>query len=144
MSAQSGRIYRDSSFYKDLDSGELRAKYFLVLAAPPATDIVIRLLTSRYASVRPEDPPCHHGDPYPGFFLGISAKSLNQKTWLDLRKLDDLDPWDFKRDLAEGRITEIQSLPVDQFKAALACAASADDTTARQERLIRDVLAGFG
>jgi hypothetical protein len=144
MSAQSGRIYRDSSFYTDLDSGELRTKYFLVLAAPPATDIVIRLLTSRYASVRPEDPPCHHGDPYPGFFLGILGKALNQKTWLDLRKLDDLDPWDFKRDLTEGRITEVQSLPIDQFKAALACAASADDTTTRQERLIRDVLAGLG
>ena len=106
MNAQAGRIYRDSSFYMDLDSGELKPKYFLVLAAPPATDIVIRLLTSRYASLRPEDPPCFHGDPSPGFFLGIPGKVLNHKTWLDLRKVDDLDAWDFNRYLAEGRISE--------------------------------------
>lgn len=143
MSARAGRIYRDSSFYTDLDSGELKPKYFLVLAAPPASDIVIRLLTSRYAGVRPEDPPCHHGDPYPGFFLGIPGKALNHKTWLDLRKLEDLDAWDFNRHWAEGRISEVQTLPVDQLKAALACAASADDTTRQQERLIRDVLAGL-
>lgn len=144
MTAQAGRIYRDSSFYMDLDSGVLKPKYFLVLAAPPATDIVVRLLTSRYASMRPEDPPCFHGDPYPGFFLGVPGKALNHKTWLDLRKIDDLDPWDFNRYLTEGRISEVRTLPVDQFKAALACAASADDTTTRQERLIRDVIAEIG
>jgi hypothetical protein len=144
MPAQSGRIYRDSSFYLDPDSGELKPKFFLVLAAPPTTDIVIRLLTSRYSSVRPEDPPCYHGDPYPGFYLGIPGKALIHKTWLDLRKLDDLDPWDFNRYLEERRISEVHTLPADQFKAALACAASADDTTTRQERLIRDVLAGLG
>ena len=113
MSAHAGRIYRDSSFYVDLDSGELKPKFFLVLAAPPKSDIVIRLLTSRYAGVRPEVPPCFHDDPYPGFFLGIAGGPLNHKTWLDLRKVDDLDPWDFKRYREAGRIGEIQILPLE-------------------------------
>lgn len=141
MLARIGRVYCDSRFYVDLDSGEFRPKYFLLLAAPPKFDIVIRLLTSRYAELRPESPPCFHGDPYPGFFLGVLGAPLLHRSWLDLRKADDLDPWEFDRYLEQGRISEVRTLPVEQFKAALTCAASSDDVTRQQERLIRDVLA---
>lgn len=75
MSARVGRIYRDAHFYVDPETGQLKPKYFLVLAAPSDGDIVIRLLTSRYSGLRPETPPCSHGDPYPGFFLGIPAQA---------------------------------------------------------------------
>ncbi len=143
MGAQLGQVYRDSAFYLDAESGELKSKYFLVLAAPVKSDIVIRLLTSRYEGLRPEMPACFHGDPYPGYFLGILGHPLSRKSWLDLRKTSDLDPWDFARHLSDGRIQSICSLANSQLKPALDCAANADDTTKLQERWIRDVLSGL-
>jgi hypothetical protein len=65
-----GRIFRHEQFYLDRDTGLLRPKYFLVLAVQSSGDCVARLLTSR-AHGRPEDPPCFHGTPYPGFFLDV-------------------------------------------------------------------------
>lgn len=141
MPAHIGHVYRDSAFYVEPQTGELRPKYFLVLAAPERGDLVVRLLTSRYAGMRPEVPPCFHGDPYPGFFLGMLGGELGAKSWLDLRPLDDLDRWDFARLEESGRVREIMALPSQQLRLALECAASADDTTRQQERLIRDVLA---
>ncbi len=85
MPARIGHVYRDSAFYVEPQTGELKPKYFLVLAAPERGDIVVRLLTSRYAGMRPENPACFHGDPYPGFFLGVLGGELGAKSWLDLR-----------------------------------------------------------
>lgn len=143
MAARVGWIYRDAHFYVDPENGQLKPKYFLVLAAPSDGDFVISLLTSRYSGLRPETPPCSHGDPYPGFFLGIPGKPLGQKTWLDLRHTPDLDPWDFDRYAVKSRISEVMVLSVQHFRACLTCAAGADDTTRQQEKLIRDVLAGL-
>ena len=141
MPARIGHVYRDSAFYVELQTGELRPKYFLVLAAPERGDIVVRLLTSRYAGVRPDNPACFHGDPYPGFFLGVLGGELGARSWLDLRALDDLDRWDFDRLEHAGRLREVMSLPSFKLRSALQCAAGADDTTRQQERLIRDALA---
>ena len=141
MPARVGHIYRDDAFYADPTSGELKPKYFLVLVASPRGDVVARLLTSRYANLRPEDPPCFHGDPYPGFYLGVLGGPLGAKSWLDLRPMDDLDRWDFAKREDAGRLHDIMALPTPQLRAAMACAAGADDTTRAQERTIRHALA---
>ena len=143
MPARVGEIYRDSEFYLDQHSGELKSKFLLVLAAPKNGDIVARLLTSRYAGLRPQDPACFHGDPYPGFFLGVLGGQLTRMTWLDLRSLSDLDRWDFARRQEESRLCKITNLPSNQLRPALECAASADDTTRAQERASRDALASI-
>lgn len=140
MAARIGCIYRDDAFYADAKTGALLPKYFLVLAAPVRGDIVARLLTSRYAGLRPEQPPCFHGDPYPGFYLGVLGAQLGTKSWLDLRRMDDLDRWDFARNEEAGRLHEIMQLSVAQLRAAMECAAAADDVTRAQERAIRDAL----
>jgi hypothetical protein len=139
MSVRAGHIYRDDSFYVDRD-GVLRSKFLLVLAVHAGGDIVARLLTSRHAEIRPENPHCFHGDPYPSFFLGVLGGVLGSKTWLDLRSLDDLDGADFARRLGEGRIRLLMPAPVRMLRAALECAANADDTTRNQERAIRDAM----
>lgn len=141
MPVRTGRIYRHAEFYLEPETGELKPKYFLVLATPARNDIVMRLLTSRYEGLRPEDPPCFHGDPYPGYFLGVLGGELGDKSWLDLRSTDDLDVWNLARQEAAEKIREIMTLPSRQFRSALECAASADDTTRGQEREIRNVLA---
>lgn len=138
-----GEIYRHREFYADPKTGQLLPKYILILALPDDGDVVARLLTSRYASLRPENPPCSHGDPYPGFYLGIPGGELTSKTWVDLRKLDDLDIDFVNGLLRKGIMTLITKLCVEQICSAMECAASADDTTRQQERHIRDALAGF-
>lgn len=143
MPARVGHIYRDDAFYADPLTGALRTKYFLVLAAPPRGDIVARLLTSRYASQRPEAPPCYHGDPYAGFYLGVLGDPLGSKSWLDLRPLHDLDRWDFAKHEEAGRLTDVMALSMPQLRAAMECAAAAEDTTRAQERTIRDTLAAL-
>ncbi len=135
-----GAVLRHSAFYVNPETGAFEPKYFMVLAAPPGDDLVIRLLTSRYAGLRPRDPPCSHGDPYPGFYLGTPGGGLSLPTWLDLRPSDDMDRWDFARDASRGLIQPTLQLDSALLRAAMACAAGAPDATIRQEKLIRDAL----
>jgi len=140
MSAGMGWIYKDDTFYLDQSDGVLKAKYLLVLAALPRHDLVVRLLTSRHPELRPEHPACFHGDPYPGFYLGVLGGPLTARSWLDLRFLDDFDPKEFDRKLQIERLREVMPLPAALLRSALLCAASADDTTVQQERRLRDAL----
>jgi hypothetical protein len=135
-----GDIYQHSAFYPDPQTGELRPKYLVVLAHLPGGDLVARLLTSR-AHGRPERPPCFHGNPYPGYYLGRLGGSLGAKSWLDLRPFQDLDGVDFRRELRAGTLTLVQAVPDTALRPMLECAAAADDTTRLQEDAIRDALA---
>lgn len=136
-----GRIFRHERFYLDREAGLLKPKYFVVLAIEASGDCVARLLTSR-AHARPEDPPCFHGMPYPGYFLGVPGQGLGSRTWVDLRFLEDFDGLDFRQLMARGVMAEVQDLDRQTFIELLDCAARADDTTRHQERAIRAELAG--
>ena len=138
---QPGEIYRDAEFYV-ADSGELAAKYLLILAFPAGDNIVARLLTSR-AHGRPETPLCYHGSPYGGYFLGVPGDPLTQKTWVDLRYLDDLDPDKFRKRTTHSIIAHVLTLPPATLCAIIDCVAGADDTTRQQERHLRDTLAAL-
>jgi len=131
-----GRVYRHEQFYLDRETGLLKPKYLLVLAVDSSGDCVARLLTSR-AYGRREDPPCFHGAPYPGYFLGVPGHSLALRTWIDLRPLEDFDGLEFQRLMARGLICAVLDLPATVFIDVLDCAARADDTTRNQERAIR-------
>lgn len=133
-----GEIYCHDRFYVDAN-GALRAKYFVVFALAPSGDIVARLLTSRGGRVR--EPRCFHGDPYPGFHVGVPGAPLDRDTWIDLRPTDDFDGDQVGGALRKGIIRFITRLPQPQLFAAMECAAAAQDTTRLQERLIRDALA---
>lgn len=139
-----GEIYRHSQFYAAPQTGQLLPKFLIILALPAGGDVVVRLLTSRNAGVRPEQPPCYHGDPYPGFFLGVPGGALPSKTWIDLRPFDDLDIDAFRGKARKGVLALVSSLARSQLGPALECAANADDTTRQQERSIRDGLARLG
>ena len=90
--------------------------------------------------MRPEQPRCHHGDPYPGFYLGVldPANGLGKKSWLDLRGLGDADAASMSRLLDTGILVAVTILPAELLASALACAAGADDTTRAQEQALRD------
>lgn len=137
-----GTILRHASFYADLKTGELKPKFLLVLATTGGGDVVWRLLTSRQYG-RPEKPRCYHGDPYPGFYLGMinTSAGLGKKSWLDLHSLDDGDGIDVAGLLDAGMLTVAATIPEALLRAVLECAAAADDTTLAQERTIRDALA---
>lgn len=136
---QPGEIHRDSAFYLTA-GGALKAKYLLVLAAPSHGDLVVRLLTSRPHG-HPEQPPCFHGMPYAGYFLGIPGCELDRKTWVDLRPQDDLDPIAWCGRQEKGLLRHVMSLHPATIARVIECVAGADDTTRRQEAVLRDVLA---
>lgn len=140
-----GTVLRHSRFYLDRTTGEFRPKFLVLLAPMRGGDIVVRLLTSQHAAVRPEDPPCHHGDPYPGFFLGVldPSNGLGTKSWLDLRGLDDADARETLSSIESGVVAVATRLSTELLKLALACASAADDTTQAQERALRDQLAAL-
>lgn len=133
-----GDIHRDSAFYI-APTGELKAKYLLVLAALDGRDVVVRLLTSRPHG-RPEAPPCFHGAPYAGYFLGIPGGELNRRTWVDLRPLDDLDPIACRGRHEKGLMTRVMTLDAATTANVIECVAGADDTTRAQEAMLRDTL----
>lgn len=131
-----GQIYRHVQFYKN-SNGEWETKHLLILAWAPGGDIVFRLLTSR-AHGRPEKPPCYHGDPYPGFYLGYLGGNLTAKSWLDLRGAKDYDADAFAADMADKHLAYEMTLPTETLCAALDCSANADDTTHQQASRMRD------
>ncbi len=137
---QSGHVYRHEAFYRSAETGNLEPKYLVLLATLPSGDLVARLLTSRPHG-RPETPPCHHGHPYPSFYLGVLGNPLSAKSWVDLRHLDDFDEFEFKRRLKSGRISPTTALTKEVLSDLLDCAAAAEDTTRLQERAMRDALA---
>lgn len=138
-----GTVLHHSRFYLDTNTGEYRPKFLVLLAPMRGGDWVVRLLTSQHVDVRPEQPPCHHGDPYPGFYLGVldPANGLRKKSWLDLRGREDYDAADMPSEFDGGILTVVTALPAELLKPALACAAGADDTTRAQEQALRDQLA---
>lgn len=140
-----GTILHHPHFYTDPETGELKPKFLFVLATMASGDVVWRLLTSQHADVRPERPPCYHGDPYPGFYLGVidTSAGLGKKSWLDLRPLDDGDGVEVAKLLDASTLTIETTINGASLRAALECAAAADDTTRAQERAIRDQLAGM-
>lgn len=137
---QPGDICRHERFYRNPETGELEPKYLLCLARTPAGDFVARLLTSR-AYGRPERPPCYHGYPYPGFYLGVPGGSLGARTWLDLRPLEDLDELEVVRKERRQTLTQVMTLDRALLVPAIECVAGAEDTTRYQEQALRDELA---
>jgi len=137
-----GEIFRHSRFYRDHE-GIWQAKYLLILAFSPGRDIVYRLLTSEPHG-RPTTPPCHHGNPYSGYFLGVPGAPMTRQTWLDLRAADDYDADCFTEHVSVGWLQFALNLPLVQFCEALSCAASAEDTTNQQSRAMFDQRARIG
>jgi hypothetical protein len=135
-----GEIYRHKDFYRDPRTGKLEPKYLLLLARTPSDDLVARLLTSRPHG-RPESPPCFHGNPYPSFYLGFLGGALSAKSWVDLRKLDDIDFASATRRTKDGVMNLIMTLDPNRLIEVMDCVAGAEDTTKLQEKSIRNQLA---
>lgn len=136
---QCGEICRHERFYRDQQTGEMRPKYLVILTCPEGRDVIARLLTSR-AHGRPERPECFHGNPYPGYYLGVLGKPLTAKSWVDLRFLEDMDAVAFQRRRSKGTLSLITQLPDPIRVGLLECVAGAEDTTRAQENALRNEL----
>jgi len=134
---QPGEIFHHSRFYVDRATGEYKGKYLLILAVVDG-DVIFRPLTSQ---PRPESPECHHGLPYPSFYLGVLGGRLGKKSWLDLGKRIDGDLPSMRDLLRSGVIAHETVLNRDVFLRVLGCAAGAEETTCAQEKALRDLLA---
>lgn len=134
---QPGEIFHHSRFYVDRTTGEYKGKYLLIPAVV-AGDLIFRPLTSQ---PRPEVPECHHGLPYPSFYLGVLGGRLRKKSWLDLTKRADMEVARLRDEANAGIATCEATLAQDLFLRALQCVAGANDTTPVQEKTMRDLLA---
>lgn len=131
-----GEIYRHDRYYRN-EQGQWQSKYFVALAFSLGQDVIHRTLTSR-RNGRPETPPCYHGDPYPGYFLGVPGAPLTRPTWVDLRAADDYDSRDFDAETTNGTLSLIMNLPLPVLCAVLLCTANAQDTTHQQNLMLLD------
>lgn len=137
-----GQIWRDDCYYLDRQTGECQRKYLLVLAVDARSgDIVTAVFTSKPNGLV-EQPPCNHGPPRAGYFVGTPRGVLARPTWVDFNSLQDLDAADLPRLQRSGRLSVLaQVLPVPLFCAVLRCLLQYDDLTGRQARLVGDVAA---
>lgn len=131
MSCVAGEIWVHHRFYLDNETGEWKPKFLLILANRGG-DITYRLLTSRRNS-RPSFPPCFHGDPYPGFFIGVVGGPLNKDSWVDLRECEDFDAQEFDRKVKASLVERVLNLDKATLCDILLCTANAQDTTRRQQ-----------
>jgi len=131
--AEIGQVWRDATYYTEPETGEQLAKYLLVLGFSKSKDIIYKLLTSR-VDHRPTQPVCSHGEPRPGFYMGIpqTGGALFKETWLDLRESDDYDHYDFTDLVERGTLTYVYQIPSNQLCELLECAANAPDTMRSQ------------
>lgn len=123
--------------------GSQRNKYVLLMGQTPGGDWILARTTSR-AYGRPQEPRCHHGNPYPSFYLDTASGILPLVSWLALDRLDDHDAEEFRIRLEAGQIQPAGAMPRTLFCEALACAASADDTRRVQEHAMKDLRAELG
>lgn len=133
-----GEVWLDNDFFGD----GTKRKYLLILAVA-AGDVTFRLLTSQQKG-RPEVPPCHHGDPFAGFYVGALGGPLTKPTWLDLDDTDDMDDLKFGHLVGTGKLSRVMDISPQLLCPALRCAANAPDTSRRQRARILDSVQTLG
>ncbi len=137
MAPQPGDIYYDPHFR--FPDGAMKGKLFIILGLAPSDDYIVARTTSN-PQRKSWHYGCHNDEPDPNFFIPIGRQVFHKDTWINLDYLVDLDARDFKAKIKARDIQHKDRLPVDILKDLMACAASADDTTQLQEKVIRDTL----
>lgn len=140
MSSLLGAIYYDPNFR--FPDGETKAKLFIILAESPAGDYIVARTTSN-PQRKSRTYGCHNDEPDPNFAIPVTASVFPKDTWISLDYLLDLDVTKFKTRVASKQIEEKGMLPAQMLKDLIDCAASADDTTGKQSRYLRDTLASL-
>lgn len=135
-----GAVFFDPHFR--FPDGVTKGKLFIVLGLAPSNDYIVARTTSN-AQRKSWHYGCHNDEPDPNFFIPVGRGLFNLDTWVCLDYLVDLDVIDFKDKVRAGDIEKKGQLPPDMLKELLTCAAAADDTTHRQEQVIRDTVANL-
>ena len=132
-----GEVWKHTAFYTDVNTGEELPKYLLILGFDSSRDVVYKLLTSR-SGTRSQNPSCYHGDPYPGYYMGIllPTGSLCKETWLDLRESENFDSYDFEALISSSTLSHVHTIPSDVLCPLLSCAAESSDVSRRQKDII--------
>lgn len=138
MHPQIGGIFFDPGFrFPDGNRGE---KLFIILGVSPSDDYVVARTTSN-PTHKSWTYGCHSDEADPNFFIPSSARIFPKDTWVCLDYLSDFDVREFDRKVANGNIERKGNLPQAVLKDLMGCAASADDTTQAQVKVLRDTLA---
>lgn len=139
-----GQIWLDHQYYLDAHD-QYKRKFILILANGPGSgDLIAVALTSKSHGLR-ENPPCDHGPPRSGFFIGILGGPMQLNTWADFSNFEDVDDQLVDRRLASGRYASTPTvLPKANFVALLRCAMQCDDLTKRQRQWLQNSVGAIG
>lgn len=129
-------IYFPSYVFPD---GETRDKFVVLLALTKGRDWVLARTTSRQHS-RPTNPSCFHGDPYPGYHIGMLPGVFKKPTWVVLDRFDDFEEVGLLKLLAKKEVSKVGSLRPNILISLLECCAGSNDINLSQERTLRDLL----
>lgn len=132
-----GAIFFDPQFR--FPDGATKGKLFIILGLAPSDDYIVARTTSK-GQRKSWQYGCHNDEPDPNFFIPVGAGLFHLDTWVCLDYLVELDVSDFKAKVKAGAIEQKGKLPPGILKDLLNCAAAAEDTTHRQERVIRNVM----
>lgn len=84
-----GEIWTHQKY--QLSDGSYKPKHLVILGeCNQKYDLLYARLTSRSNGL-PSDPPCYHGNPRSGFYLGIPGNRLAQHTWVVFDDISYLD-----------------------------------------------------
>ena len=135
-----GAIFFDPNF--KFPDGAIKGKYFAILGLAPSKDYIVARTTSK-GQRKSWQYGCHNDEPDANFCIPIGRGVFPLDTWICLDYLMDMDVCELNAKLKAGSIGQTGTLPGNILKDLLACAACADDTTHRQEQVIRDILANL-
>ncbi len=89
---RSGEIWTHLQY--ELSDGSYKPKHLIILGERNHRfEVLYARLTSRPNGL-PDNPPCYHGNPRSGYYLGVPGGILNKETWVvfdDIAYLDSRD-----------------------------------------------------
>ncbi len=141
MFPQFGGIFFDPSFH--FPDGEQGEKLFIILGLSPADDYVVARTTSN-PTHKSWKYGCHNDEPEPSFTIPVSYGVFPKDTWVCLDYLKDFDAQEFNKKVTDGQIIRKGEMPIKILKELMACAASSQDATRMQEKVLRDTLGEIG
>ena len=115
--------------------GATADKYLIVLGLDQGTTIVTKTTSQgwRYRN----DHGCQASSRFPAYLLTAGCCCLPKSTWVCISEFYEIPETDLRTKMGAGMVYKHGELPPELTRDLQACAASCDDISAHQERIVR-------
>lgn len=115
--------------------GSTADKYLVVLGAENGITILVKT-TSKGARYR-NDHGCQAGNRFPAYLLTAGCCCLPRSTWVCIDEFYEISQVDLQSKVVAGQVYKHGELEAGIIRDLQACAATCDDITTNQERIVR-------